>query len=95
MWQLQQRLDDSIDKGDMDGFVHSLHILSTNDKIDQKDKTLLEHISRRLKYKRGGKHGVSHQLTLASRPASQLRVPCPASQLCFLRTPPTQHTHLV
>ena len=34
--------------------------LCTNDKIEQKDKTLLEHLSRRLKYKRGGKHGVCH-----------------------------------
>ena len=60
--QMQQRLDRSIDKGDMEEFVHSMHSLCATSKIEQKDKTLLEHLSRRLKYKRGGKHGVGGEL---------------------------------
>jgi hypothetical protein len=72
--QLQHRLDESIDKGDMDDFVRSLHDLSKNDKIEQKDKTLLEHLSRRIKYKQGGKHGV--RLTLSST-----QIPPPVSTL--------------
>ena len=53
----QRKLDDSIDKNDVSGFTQSLHELDQNDQIEQKDRTLLEHLAKRLRYKRGGKHG--------------------------------------
>lgn len=53
----QRKLDDSIDKNDISGFTQSLHDLDQNDQIEQKDRTLLEHLAKRLRYKRGGKHG--------------------------------------
>ena len=55
--QLQMKLDASIDKDDVTGFVQSLHDLERNDQLHQKDRTLLEHLSKRLRYTRGGKHG--------------------------------------
>ena len=37
--------------------MQSLHDLDQNDQIEQKDRTLLEHLAKRLRYKRGGRHG--------------------------------------
>ena len=56
--QLKCKLDHSIDKDDVPEFVQSVQDLYKTDKIEQKDMTLFEHLSRRLKYKRGGKRGV-------------------------------------
>lgn len=63
MWQLaaanatiaalQRKLDTSIDENDVSGFVQSLHDLDRSDLIEQKDRTLLEHLARRLRYTRG------------------------------------------
>lgn len=41
----------------MSGFVQSLHELDRSELIEQKDRTLLEHLAKRLRYTRG-KHGV-------------------------------------
>ena len=53
---LQSRLDASIEADDVSGFVQSLHELDRSELIEQKDRTLLEHLAKRLRYKRG-KHG--------------------------------------
>ena len=50
---LQRKLDASIDQNDVSGFVQSLHDLDQNGLIEQKDRTLLEHLAQRLRYKRG------------------------------------------
>lgn len=54
---LQRKLDTSIDKNDVSGFVQSLHDLDKSELIEQKDRTLLEHLAQRLRYTRGGRHG--------------------------------------
>ena len=54
---LQRKLDASIDQNDVSGFVQSLHDIDQNGLIEQKDRTLLEHLAQRLRYKRGSRHG--------------------------------------
>lgn len=41
-----------------------MHDLDQNEQIEQKDQTLLEHLSKRLRYKRGGKHGAIQGIML-------------------------------
>ena len=54
---MQRRLDASIEEDDVSGFVQSLHELDRSELIEQKDRTLLDHLAKRLRYRRGGRHG--------------------------------------
>ena len=55
--ELQKKLDAAVDTDNPAAFVESLDELYRNDQIEQKDLTLLEHLTKRLRYRRGGKCG--------------------------------------